>query len=83
MPGGDEEEKLSCTDPYIVYVVITTTSPEGGSLDTPRYTPKCAVRVFRVFMNTPPEYFEYSDYSIEYSGCTGARSRLENILITS
>ena len=31
----------------------------------PLNTPKCSVRVFRVFMNAPPEY---SDYSIEYSG---------------
>ena len=41
---------------------------EGGLLlNTPLNTPKCSVRVFRVFMNTPPEYSEYSDYSTEYS----------------
>ena len=39
----------------------------GSSLNTPLNTPKCSVRVFRVFMNTPPEYPEYSDYSTEYS----------------
>ena len=46
------------------YVNNGTFSSEGGSLNTPLNTPKCSVRVFRVFMNNPPEYSEYSDYSI-------------------
>ena len=55
---------LSSLSPIVVALVCS----EGGSLlNTPLNTPKCSVRVFRVFMNTPPEYSEYSDYSTEYS----------------
>ena len=62
--------QLVCVN-FFTYLQLLRAHPcltEGGSLlNTPLNTPKCSVRVFRVFMNTPPEYSEYSDYSTEYS----------------
>ena len=41
---------------------------KGGSLlNTPLIHQNVGTYVFRVFMNAPPEYFEYSDCSTEYS----------------